>query len=181
MLPLRVCCVCRLKAFTIEDLDNFTKDKRAPYKRQNRCKKCTNKYNSKWKKDNCYRVVNTKTRKKILGGFKKPLICYFCDKPIIKLGSRNKDSLIIHSLDGNHHNWNPTNKVPTHWGCHSTHHGTTRIGHKLSSHIKQKISKTLTGRFRGKNHPNWKGENAKESSKKHREWREKTRKRTYQT
>lgn len=51
----------------------------------------------------------------------KSAICYFCNKPITKLG-REKESLCIHSLDENHDNWDKENKVPTHRKCHTSFH-----------------------------------------------------------
>lgn len=49
------------------------------------------------------------------------LLCYFCKKIVIKNGLESI-SLLIHSLDGNHDNWDPNNKVPTHKGCHQSYH-----------------------------------------------------------
>jgi len=54
----------------------------------------------------------------------KPAICYFCSEPITKFEGRDTDSLLIHSIDLNHSNIAPENKVPSHYGCHSSfHHG----------------------------------------------------------
>ena len=53
---------------------------------------------------------------------KKGCPCFFCGEPIVKMNGWNSDSLLIHSLDGNHDNWAPENKVNTHFGCHQSFH-----------------------------------------------------------
>ena len=50
-----------------------------------------------------------------------PQICFFCGELITKRGHKG-DCLIVHSLDGNHDNWESSNKVPTHRKCHNTIH-----------------------------------------------------------
>lgn len=52
----------------------------------------------------------------------KEKICVFCGNPIIKMEGRDSDSLAVHSLDGNHNNWNSENKVFSHYGCHNRFH-----------------------------------------------------------
>lgn len=52
-----------------------------------------------------------------------PQICHFCGEEIIDKFGDDSRSLVFHSLDGNHENWDPTNKVPAHRGCHSKWHG----------------------------------------------------------
>ncbi|KKK73143.1 hypothetical protein LCGC14_2896800, partial [marine sediment metagenome] len=52
-----------------------------------------------------------------------------------------------HSLDGDHENWDPDNKVPTHKGCTMSWHKT------------------------GERHHMWKGDEALPKSKYNREWR----------
>ena len=61
-------------------------------------------------------------RKSLISGFGDPILCFFCEKEVTKLEGKQTDSLHIHSLDGDHENWNPTNKVPAHLGCHISHH-----------------------------------------------------------
>ena len=39
-----------------------------------------------------------------------PQTCHFCDKEIVKKYGLESDSLLFHSLDGNHDNWDPANK-----------------------------------------------------------------------
>lgn len=181
MKPLRVCRVCGLKVFTIEKLDKFNKDKRCPYGHANICKKCVNKYNYKWKRDHDYKEVHTQRRLKLIAGFPKPIRCYFCGEKITKLEGKNAESLAIHSLDGNHENFDPDNKVPTHNSCHTSGRISPRLGIKHTDETKMKISKSLTGKklsaehrrnigksHRGEKHWNWKGENAKEESKRQR-------------
>jgi len=51
-----------------------------------------------------------------------PQICHFCKKNIHKKYGLESDSLLFHSLDGNHDNWAPSNKVPSHRGCHNSFH-----------------------------------------------------------
>lgn len=51
----------------------------------------------------------------------KTLTCYFCGELVTKRGN-NGECLIVHSLDGNHNNWAPENKVPVHRKCHNTIH-----------------------------------------------------------
>jgi len=54
-----------------------------------------------------------------------PLPCYFCGELITKQG-KNGDCLSIHSLDGNHENWSPENKVSVHRSCHASNHDKRR-------------------------------------------------------
>jgi hypothetical protein len=77
----------------------------------------------------------------------KPAICYFCGEPITarKGDPRTKDSLDIHSLDGNHDNWEPSNKVPTHKKCHVSYHNT---GKKFSTDFKKKLRLANLGNHR---------------------------------
>ena len=49
-------------------------------------------------------------------------LCYFCGKSITKIRGKDPDSLAIHSVDGNHNNFTPSNKVPSHFSCHSRYH-----------------------------------------------------------
>jgi len=52
----------------------------------------------------------------------KKVICFLCGEEITKLQGKDSNSLALHSLDGNHSNWDPDNKVPTHFGCHMRYH-----------------------------------------------------------
>ena len=54
--------------------------------------------------------------------FFKPVVCFFCRKPITKFEGKDPDAIVIHSLDNNHDNWSPENKTPAHRGCHSKFH-----------------------------------------------------------
>ncbi len=45
--PLRICRVCELEAYTLEDLEYFVKAKRFTHGRQNKCKNCHNKEKTK--------------------------------------------------------------------------------------------------------------------------------------
>ena len=55
--------------------------------------------------------------------------CYFCGKPITKIGGLVRDALVIHSLDENHENWDFFNKAPTHLACHSSFHNRGEKSH----------------------------------------------------
>jgi len=52
-----------------------------------------------------------------------PQICYFCGEEITRKYGTRTESLVFHSLDGNHNNWDPENKVPAHHGHHISYHG----------------------------------------------------------
>ncbi len=57
------------------------------------------------------------------------LRCHFCNEAVTKLEGIARDAVAIHSLDGNHENWDPANKVPTHWGCHISFHNRGEKSH----------------------------------------------------
>lgn len=46
--------------------------------------------------------------------------CYFCGKTIL-------EDLVVHSLDGDHENWDPANKVDAHRSCHSGFHASRQV------------------------------------------------------
>lgn len=50
--PLRKCHICGLEAWTEENLENFTKDKKSPHGRTTICKKCLNIRTLKWSHQN---------------------------------------------------------------------------------------------------------------------------------
>ena len=52
------------------------------------------------------------------------ILCYFCGEEITKFRGRDPDSLALHSLDGDHDNWAPENKIFCHYGCHNRYHAT---------------------------------------------------------
>lgn len=56
----------------------------------------------------------------------KPAVCYFCKDVITQYEGVYGDSLAIHSIDGNHDNWDPDNKVPAHMKCHISWHAWLR-------------------------------------------------------
>ena len=107
----------------------------------------------------------------------KPTVCFFCSELIVKLG-KDSDSLCVHSLDENHDNWAPENKVPSHISCHTRFHKT---GKHHTEKTKKKISlaklgekNAMFGRTGKKNpmfgrtgekHPNF-GKHPTEASKK---------------
>lgn len=66
---------------------------------------------------------NPEYRKKVMETkpIKNPLSCYFCGE-LVLLSGHNGDCRVIHSIDGNHENWDPENKVPVHNKCHTCYH-----------------------------------------------------------
>ena len=70
--------------------------------------------------------------------------CYFCGEKVMKLDGKTGDAIHIHSLDGDHDNWDPANKVPTHCACHIPYHNL------------------------GEKNPSWKGDIASDSAKRKR-------------
>lgn len=73
-----------------------------------------------------------------------PQKCYFeCGEEITKkYGNKDSKSLVFHSLDGDHDNWDPTNKVPAHKDCHNKYHST---GRRCSEETRQKIREAKLG------------------------------------
>ena len=78
--------------------------------------------------------------------FFKPAICCFGGKPITKFEGQYSDSIVIHSLDGNHNNWAPENKTPSHLGCHTKFH-LTGVPKSVEARKKMSLAKT------GEKHP----------------------------
>lgn len=138
MKSLRVCRGCDLQAFTEEDLEQFAKHGDYPYGRRTICKECINAYQrSKGK---------AKRERQLIEGFESPIRCYFCTKEVTKLKGNDGDSIVIHSLDENHENWDPMNKVPSHRVCHLSFHNTLDrnpqwTGDEVSQHAKYRRSR----------------------------------------
>jgi len=143
---LRKCLVCGLEAWTEEELEKFVKCTGMPYDRRTICKECHNKRRRKSR----FRLIS-----------ESPYYCYFCGKKITKLKGMDKYSLVVHSLDGNHNNWNPENKVPAHNICHLEYHSLNKPpksketckklsealkGHSVSEETRRKISEANKGR-----------------------------------
>ncbi len=80
------------------------------------------------------KVRKSERRLSLIEGYEKPLLCQFCGKEIINLKNSYSDSLVIHSLDGDHENWDPANKTPAHNGCHITYHQIMRGAMNLAKH-----------------------------------------------
>ena len=119
MDPLRVCRVCGLDAFTEAGLELFVRNKKSAHGYLNLCKMCH-------RADIKQRIYRTA---EFIEVFRKRspnrlIWCHFCSEEVIRLTGSRSDSLVIHSLDEDHENWNHTNKVPTHYGCHSRYHNT---------------------------------------------------------
>ena len=55
--------------------------------------------------------------------------CHFCGEEVVKLDGKTGDAIHIHSIDGNHENWDPANKVPTHCACHISYHNLGEKSH----------------------------------------------------
>ncbi len=68
-----------------------------------------------------------------------PQICHFCGEEIDHKGN-DAMCLVFHSLDGNHDNWEPSNKGATHNGCHVKYHSSGR-----NEVIKKKMGAGNTG------------------------------------
>lgn len=79
-------------------------------------------------------LIHNAKRKRVIEELKAKtpngvLRCFFCGKEIIKTEGLDDDSLILHSLDGNHVNWESSNKVPSHNDCHTRWHNTGERSH----------------------------------------------------
>jgi hypothetical protein len=119
---LKKCRICGLEAKTEPELELFVLAKEKKYGRHTICKKCSNNKNKLHRKIDPDYDTRHRRKQELIQGFPKPLRCYWCGEEITKLTGLDSDSLFIHSLDGNHENWNPENKVPCHHKCHSTYH-----------------------------------------------------------
>lgn len=159
---LRKCLDCGVEAKTEDELETFAKNRAAHYGKANLCKTCVNKREVIYRAKNPDRNPFRKRQLRLIEGFPKPVTCYFCGNPVIKLKGCESDSLIIHSLDRNHENWDPPNKVPSHRSCHNTHHN-------LNS-SPEVLVKRILGHV-GEKHPKWKGEQASDQAKYYRKLR----------
>lgn len=160
---LRICKVCGLEARNGNDLEKFKKNIRQPYHHENICKIC----------DNRRRREHSRTKKeeKLIRDYGSPILCYFCGEPITIVKGINREALVLHSLDGNHKNWDSANKVPAHKSCHNRYHSTGKnnpnFGKRLSLETRRKMSESR----KGSKHPLWKGGISKNHAKYLREWR----------
>lgn len=186
---LRKCRVCGVEAKTLQDLEKFTINRDSKHDRANLCKQCHNKYILERNKEDNSRIFHFRHKEELIKYFGLPLKCHFCGKEITKLNGQTRDSLVIHSLDGNHDNWNPANKVPTHQHCHVTYHnkGIKKpylskrllsdkkiLTFKGKKHSKETIQKMRKAQL-GEKHWRWQGDNASKHTKELREWRRKRR------
>lgn len=164
---LRKCRRCGLEAITKEDLELFTTDNRLKYGKDTICKKCYSiirigryasdpKYKERASRWHHEKSKKTKFKRKLLS-IGKPILCYFCGKEIIILNGRpHGDSLVIHSLDGNHNNWDDNNKVPAHQTCHMSYSniGNTRNNgvnnHNYGKHLSEETKKKISVGNKGK-------------------------------
>ena len=87
--------------------------------------------------------------------FFKPAVCYFDGKSITKFEGQDSDSLLIHSLDGNHENWAPENKVLTHHGCHQRFHCNGEKNPFFNKHHKPESIEKMVLAKTGENNPNF--------------------------
>lgn len=82
----------------------------------------------------------------------QPWPCYFCTGPVAftmeTTGGSNKQSPVLHHIDGNHGNDSVSNWSWAHFGCHSTHHyagNKWALGMKHSAEAKEKIGARTRG------------------------------------
>ncbi len=80
-------------------------------------------------------------RKRLIEGDDN-ILCYFCGKQVNKMIGHDSVSLLIHSFDGNHNNWDKDNKVPTHRGCHTRYHVMCR---DVSEETRRKMGRAKEG------------------------------------
>ena len=118
-LYLRKCKDCGLEAFTQEDLKRFRNDPDKPHGKDTWCLDCFNIYQREMKFQEKFRAQR---KQEIIDNAPKPLRCYFCKGLITVMTGKTAESFAGHSLDGNHDNWEKTNKTPAHRGCHSSGH-----------------------------------------------------------
>lgn len=91
-------------------------------------------------------------RKKFIENLDEMVVCHFCGEEITKLWGRESDALGIHSLDGNHNNWELENKVPAHNGCHSKYH--VCLDHPMKKpEVRAKASENMKGHWTGDKNP----------------------------
>lgn len=81
-------------------------------------------------------------KKEFIENLDEKVICYFCGDEVIKMRGLGVKSLVIHSLDGNHYNWAPGNKVPCHRGCHGKYHFEGDKNPSRRPEVSRKISAT---------------------------------------
>ena len=112
---LRRCAYCGLKAYNEDDLELFRKNSDSVHGRENICKPCYNSINRHY-------GVRQIRWDALVNGFGNPIICHFCGSEVTDIEGRTDESLVIHSLDGNHENWEPDNKAPGHNNCHCSFH-----------------------------------------------------------
>ena len=147
MEALKTCRVCGVQAFTSEELENvFTKDKWT-YKDgySTRCKRCDSQYKTEryyklYRKNKQYLKWKSyeQKRPRELASLQGNFYCCFCGEEIMKLSGKDSDSLAIHSVNGDHNDWTPENKVAAHISCHGRYHN---IG---KSYNNPRIDFTLT-------------------------------------
>ena len=163
---LKKCNTCGLEAKNIEELDLFVKYKNMLFGRRNMCKKCKNLYNNKKYVKGKFNNLYYRRKRLFLDSLPKPILCYFCREEIVKLDGQESESLHIHSLDGNHDNWDFKNKVAIHGKCHAKLH---HLNKPESIETRKKMSLSR----QGKGSYNWQGDEASEGAKYCREWRKK--------
>lgn len=140
-------------------------------------------------------IGRAKRMKDALNNLEHPAYCYFCGEEITKFKGIKGDCVVIHSLDGNHNNWDKSNKVPAHRRCHSEFHspskdpevakkisnalnGITRSAEtrsKMSAAMTPERKKKLSIMMSGSNSPSWKGDDVSNATKYQREYRKRKR------
>ena len=62
--------------------------------------------------------------------------CFFCGEEITNFNGTAPDAVNIHSVDGDHDNWEKDNKVPVHHKCHLSYHGRNRSKESKAKQIR---------------------------------------------
>ena len=52
----------------------------------------------------------------------KPILCYFCGKPILNFEGVSPNAHVLHHKDGDHKNWRISNLANAHKKCYGSHH-----------------------------------------------------------
>lgn len=75
-----------------------------------------------------------------------PQLCHFCTEEITTFEPQKAESLIFHSLDEDHNNWELSNKRPAHKGCHRSFHVKGDNSPMKRPEVAAKVAKALKGR-----------------------------------
>lgn len=115
MSVLRKCRKCGLEAHSEDALVLFVSDSTYLFGRRPFCKQCKRQQYRVW-----YLKRREEARERLERYRDQP--CVFCGEPIGELTGLTDMALVLHSVDGNHDNWEKANKVPVHRRCHTIYH-----------------------------------------------------------